>query len=90
MTDKAKYERDPRVDPRSGDKLRKGKRERVVLMVYPVAPRRIDGPWVVYQGPTDRKNQVIKFVRPDLWQSWAESAEVIFGARRWQRKGGAR
>lgn len=64
--------RDPRTDPRRGDVLRKGKRQRKVL-----GRSEFRGPWVCCQTPSDEKNEIVQALRLEYWQKWAASAEAI-------------
>lgn len=66
--------RDPRVDPKPGDILRKGNRQRHVIKSA------ISGPgWMAYQTPTDmrRENGGMTLEVREYWSKWAKNAEVI-------------
>jgi hypothetical protein len=63
--------RDPRVDPRGEDVLRKGRRIRIVL-----GRPQLRGPWVTFQTPTDIRRGFVSAERLDAFQDWAKDAEV--------------
>lgn len=62
-------ERDPRIDPRPGDRLRKDGSTREVikhLLIY-------GQPFVIWTGTAKARGRC----NPDSWRAWAKSAEVI-------------
>jgi hypothetical protein len=63
--------RDPRVDPRGEDVLRKGRRIRIVL-----GRPQLRGPWVTFQTPTDIRRGFVSAERLDIFQDWAKGADV--------------
>jgi hypothetical protein len=67
--------RDPRVDPRGEDVLRKGRRKRIIL-----GRPMLRGSWVTFQTPTDIRCGTVTAERLDAFQSWAKDAEVLHAA----------
>jgi hypothetical protein len=65
-------ERDPKLDPRAGDVLRKGKRTKAVI-----GRDEWRGPWVNYQTPTGERNGLMTAERLEWWHKWARTAEVV-------------
>lgn len=69
-------ERDPRIDPRSGDALRKGKETREVTRLM----CRKDGvPWKLETRctATDRTWPWTGYPTVGQWRRWAKDAEVV-------------
>jgi hypothetical protein len=67
--------RDPRTDPKQGDVLGKGKRQRTVLGTGDWR-----GPWVIFQTRTCKRKGLIQQVRKEWWDKWVVGAEVIHAA----------
>lgn len=63
-------ERDPRVDPRARDVLRRNSRTRFILDHIP-------DDWVVFETPTGRRQGYITQERPDVFRIWAATATVV-------------
>lgn len=70
MTRPVETPRDPRVDPKPGDVLRKGKRVRTVLVVSKVFNR------VTYTTASGIETHVLL----SYWADWADNAEVLNAA----------
>jgi hypothetical protein len=67
--------RDPRVDPKPGDILRRGRQQRRVCIVGPFIKASVHG--IHYVGSDKR---VMHWIIPEGWKRWAATAEVIHAA----------
>jgi hypothetical protein len=66
-------ERDPRVDPRVGDFLKRGRS----YIQYEVIERKKDGVWIKYHHWSAN---MTRWRSLRWWQKWAANAEVIHRA----------
>jgi len=69
--------RDPRIEPKPGDVLCRGKQQRRVCVIGPFFKPNVIG--VHYINKTSKKG-VMSWVQMMLWRTWAKKAEVLHAA----------
>ncbi len=67
--------RDPRVDPRPRDVLKRGKRMRTIVPVIPLGRTGQERNWVAFKVPS--RPNVVTQERPDIFAEWARSATLV-------------